>query len=146
MGVDTSAIGGGGNVDAVTSPVDTCAIGGGAGAKPRGDRRAGGENAAVSKEKAHSRYIPRAVAARVWQRDKGQCTYVAALSGMRCQCRRGLQIDHIVPFARGGSSNLVSNLRLLCPQHNRVAADDIFGREFMKAAEQKGRRGLLDDS
>jgi 5-methylcytosine-specific restriction endonuclease McrA len=95
---------------------------------------------------AHSRYIPRAVAAEVWQRDKGQCTYVSALSGRRCQCRRGLQIDHIVPFARGGSSSRVSNLRLLCPQHNRLAADDIFGRKFMKAAEKKGRRCLIDDS
>jgi hypothetical protein len=50
-----------------------------------------------------------------------------------------LQIDHVVPFAHGGSSTQSQNLRLLCPQHNRLAADNIFGTGFMLAAEKKSR-------
>ncbi len=91
-------------------------------------------------EHRNSRYIPRAVAAEVWQRDEGRCTYTAPLSGQRCECKRGLQIDHKIPFARGGSSSQPENLRLLCPQHNRLAADDIFGTEFMLAAELRPRK------
>jgi hypothetical protein len=98
---------------------------------------AASENTPQSK---HSRYIPREVAADVWQRDAGLCTYISPHTRRRCECRRGLQVDHIVPFARGGSSRDASNLRLFCPTHNRMAADDIFGREFVKHCVHRAKQ------
>ncbi len=77
------------------------------------------------------RYIPKQVRREVRQRDGNRCAFVNADTGQRCECERGLQFDHIMPFALGGESNTSQNLRLLCPAHNRLAAEDVFGRDFM---------------
>jgi hypothetical protein len=69
------------------------------------------------KKQERSRHIPRSVRDKVYARDKGRCTYVSA-GGRRCGSSWDLQIDHIVPFARGGD-NSPANLRLLCGKHNR---------------------------
>ena len=74
-----------------------------------------------------SRRIPASVKREVLERDNHQCTYCAE-DGTRCSERRYLQFDHIVPFARGGSSE-ASNLRILCAGHNRMCAEESFGRE-----------------
>jgi 5-methylcytosine-specific restriction endonuclease McrA len=84
------------------------------------------------------RYIPKQVRREVRERDGHRCGYVDETTGKRCDCERGLQYDHIVPFARGGASNTPQNLRLLCPAHNRLAAEHVFGLEFMN---QKMRAG-----
>ena len=65
-----------------------------------------------------SRYIPSHLRKYIWERDKGQCTYVHHETKRRCTCRRLLQIDHIQPFALGGR-NEKENLRLLCAGHNQ---------------------------
>ena len=87
-----------------------------------------------------SRRIPRSVKEAVFKRDCGQCCYTAP-DGVRCTSRHYLQIDHIVPFATGGKTEL-SNLRLLCPAHNRLMAERHFGREFIKkcAVDQYANR------
>ncbi len=77
-----------------------------------------------------SRHIPAAVRDHVFVRDKGRCTYVSK-TGKRCGSTQALQIDHIRPFTRGGA-NTPSNLRLLCAKHNRLAAQEVFGEDFMK--------------
>jgi hypothetical protein len=77
-----------------------------------------------------TRHIPDEVRDAVWLRDGGQCTFVAA-DGTRCQSRRGLQVDHINPFANKGTRDL-SNLRLLCGGHNRLAAERAMGRHVMR--------------
>ena len=51
-----------------------------------------------------SRYIPAAVRREVWRRDGGCCSYVDPHSGRRCGSRFLLELDHIVPFALGGSA------------------------------------------
>lgn len=66
-----------------------------------------------------SRYVPRAVRRAVWARDGARCAFVAE-DGRRCECRRGLEMDHIVPFSVGGSSGEAGNLRLLCREHNQL--------------------------
>lgn len=58
----------------------------------------------------------------VFVRDQSRCTFVSK-SGKRCSAAHHLEIDHIVPFARGGLTKL-SNLRLLCRTHNQLAARD----------------------
>ncbi|MBI4720759.1 MAG: HNH endonuclease [Chitinivibrionia bacterium] len=74
------------------------------------------------------RHIPAAVRDEVFVRDKGRCTYMGK-AGERCESTHALQIDHIVPFARGGPTT-ASNLRLLCAKHNRLAAEEVFGVAF----------------
>ena len=68
-------------------------------------------------------------------RDKMQCTYTAP-DGKRCESRRYLEIDHILPFAFGGSSTDPLNLRVHCSQHNRLLARNIFGDKVPR--RQKG--------
>ena len=78
----------------------------------------------------HSRHIPNDVRDEVFTRDGGQCAYVAR-DGTRCQCRKGLQVDHITPFAAGGTHDPL-NLRLLCGAHNRRAAEHTLGAHVMQ--------------
>lgn len=61
-------------------------------------------------EAKRSRRIPNDVVAEVMRRDEGRC--------VECGATQDLQLDHIVPFSRGGS-NVVSNLQLLCGPCNR---------------------------
>jgi 5-methylcytosine-specific restriction endonuclease McrA len=78
----------------------------------------------------NSRHIPDEVGDAVWVRDGGQCAFVAA-DGTRRTCRKGLQVDHIRPFANRGTHE-PSNLRLLCGAHNRRAAERAMGADVMK--------------
>jgi 5-methylcytosine-specific restriction endonuclease McrA len=84
----------------------------------------------LQKNKKRSRDISRAVRDAVFIRDKGRCTYVGP-DGTRCGAKKNLQIDHIVPYARGGD-NSPENLRLLCARHNRLEADREYGEDHMK--------------
>ena len=68
---------------------------------------------------SRSRYIPVAVKQEVWRRDQGRCSYVDPHSGRRCGSRYRLEIDHIVPFALGGPTEL-PNLRVRCRAHHRL--------------------------
>ena len=63
-----------------------------------------------------SRYIPAPVRREVWRRDRCCCSYVDPHSGRRCGSRFLLELDHIVPFALGGSAE-PGNLR--CAAHHR---------------------------
>lgn len=82
-----------------------------------------------------SRHIPQAIQDEVYARDGGRCTFIGP-DGMRCNSTWNLQIDHIMPFAKGGSHN-IQNLRLLCAKHNNLEAANIYGKEFM--AEKKSK-------
>lgn len=70
--------------------------------------------------------IPAEIRRQVWERDKHQCTWAHPENGRRCDSTDLLQIDHIHPLALGGKNEL-SNLRLLCAQHNRARAEKTYG-------------------
>jgi len=72
-----------------------------------------------------SRYIPSELKERVYQRDKGCCTFVGK-DNRRCNSTWQLQLDHIKPFAVGGKTEF-ENLRLVCAGHNRYLARRYFG-------------------
>ncbi len=78
-----------------------------------------------------ARRPPATVQREVWKRDGGQCSFKDH-DGRRCSARRRLQIDHIKPWALGGSSKEVHNLRLLCQAHNLLAAERYFPAKLKK--------------
>jgi hypothetical protein len=73
------------------------------------------------------RYIPLALRRAVWRNASGRCTYVDEKTGRACRSRFALQVEHIQPFAKGGSSTKLDNLTLLCRQHNLLRAVQEFG-------------------
>jgi 5-methylcytosine-specific restriction endonuclease McrA len=75
---------------------------------------------------ARRQHIPNEVRRAVAKRDGEQCTYVD-LEGRRCSSRAFLQLHHEHAHALGGPSTL-ENLRLLCGAHNRLLAEQDFGR------------------
>jgi 5-methylcytosine-specific restriction endonuclease McrA len=76
-----------------------------------------------------SRAAPLNTRRAVLQRDNYQCSYCAA-DGTQCRERVGLEIDHIKPFALGGTHE-IDNLRVVCKAHNGLFAEQVFGRAFI---------------
>ena len=64
-----------------------------------------------------NRYIKLKVRRFIFRRDQC-CTFTDPITKRRCKSTWQLEIDHIHPYARGGS-NEPQNLRLLCDAHNR---------------------------
>ena len=64
-----------------------------------------------------TRVIPSAVKQEVWLRDGGKCT--------ACGASDELHFDHVIPFAKGGSSLIAGNIQLLCARHNLQKRDKI---------------------
>ncbi len=81
-------------------------------------------------EPAKSRYVAPEVSERVHARGGYQCGYYAP-DGRRCSSRTGLQIEHVRPFAIFRSHD-ERFLRLLCPEHNRLAAERVYGAAFIR--------------
>jgi hypothetical protein len=67
-------------------------------------------------------------------RDKQRCTFRSRL-GRTCNSTHNLQIDHIKPFALGGTHD-AQDLRVLCAAHNRHVARKIFNNNPLPAPEQ----------
>ena len=73
--------------------------------------------------RAGKRYVAAAVRDEVFARDGFRCSYVGP-DGRRCTATVALQVDHVLPVARGGAGNR-ENLRILCAEHNRLEASRI---------------------
>ena len=58
----------------------------------------------------HNRSIPGEIQREVYERDEGKCT--------KCGSTDNLHFDHILPYSKGGSSKVASNIQLLCARHN----------------------------
>ena len=92
------------------------------GGKPGGSRPG---KAPAKPANPDSRHIPRATRDEVMIRDGHQCAFVGK-NGKRCTCKHNLQIDHVRPWALGGTHD-PRNLRVLCAAHNRHLARKLFG-------------------
>jgi len=75
-------------------------------------------------------HVPASVRRAVWSRDEGKCTWPLDFGGT-CDSTLRLEIDHVVPRARGGPST-VENCRLTCAAHNQLAARQVYGDDWMK--------------
>lgn len=75
--------------------------------------------------------IPAAVRDRVLERHGNQCAFVGPEG--RCPERRRLELDHIVPKARGGADT-EGNLRPMCRRHNGFMAILAFGAAYVEEA------------
>lgn len=60
------------------------------------------------------------------------CARAVGATGERCPQRGHLELDHVEARALGGT-NEPSNLRVLCPAHNRLAAEEAFGKTHVAA-------------
>jgi hypothetical protein len=63
------------------------------------------------------RLIPTPVKLEVWKRDGGKCVV--------CNATDELHFDHILPYAKGGTSLTAGNVQLLCARHNLEKSDRI---------------------
>jgi 5-methylcytosine-specific restriction endonuclease McrA len=99
-------------------------------------RFAATERPRARRSHGEGRYVPSKVKREVWTRDEGQCSFRSD-SGHRCESKRDLEYDHVIPVARGGQTS-TSNLRLRCRAHNALEAERVFGEEFMRAKRELG--------
>lgn len=85
-----------------------------------------------------SRYVASEISERVHARGEYQCEHRAP-DGKRCPSRTGLQIEHVRPFGIYRSHD-ERFLRLLCPAHNRLAAERVYGAAYIqrKITERRG--------
>ena len=113
---------------------------GGATTRPRASAIA---DAAAQRPSANPRHIPAAVRRAVWERDGGRCAFVSA-DGHRCGERSRLELDHVVPVARGGRAE-PGNLRLLCRAHNQHAAEREFGPGHVRDRREAARRRRAEE-
>jgi len=60
---------------------------------------------------------PIALKREVWKKHQGRCCF--QFKGQRCGSKFQLEIDHIIPIAKGGTNHL-ANLQLLCRRHNQM--------------------------
>ncbi len=118
----------GSEMPSVRSGETTTRVTPGTGSSRKSCSSSGGLN--KTKAKKDSRHIPQALRDRVFLRDRGRCAYISP-GGKRCGSRHNLQIDHIVPFALGGTTS-IDNLQLLCQKHNLMKAEREFGKRFVK--------------
>ena len=93
--------------------------------KPRKEIRP----AKTEPQPAKADHIPAHVRREVWRRDGGRCQWSLASGGI-CGSTRHLELDHVRPRSRGGTSTL-DNLRILCRSHNDLAARLALGDEKM---------------
>ncbi|MCB9891403.1 MAG: HNH endonuclease [Planctomycetes bacterium] len=92
----------------------------------------------VIPSKPPSRYVSSELRELVFERANYRCEFVTG-GGVRCDERTGLQIDHIVPHGLHGPT-VLANLRCFCGVHNRWAAEQVYGEEFMRAKIEEARR------
>jgi len=106
------------------------------------EKRKFGKTGAARKAKAGraKRYVSNEARREAVARDGMQCSFVST-DGRRCEETGFLELDHVVPVARGGDAS--DGVRILCRSHNQFEAERILGRENVEAG--KAARAVDDD-
>ena len=101
-----------------------------------------------SQEQGDTERVSRATRRAVFERDGERCTFTDA-QGHRCPATTWLELDHVIPRARGGA-NEVGNLRVRCRAHNALYAEQTFGKEHVERKIRERRhprqRGYASES
>ena len=84
----------------------------------------------------HTRQVPMPISREVKKMAEYQCEYVSD-KGVRCNQTAKLEVDHVRPYAFGGSSRDLENLRCLCKVHNLY-----FARQYFPKARRLGQIGI----
>jgi hypothetical protein len=84
-------------------------------------------------------YYKRELDRALWERAQSRCEFIDEKTGRRCDCRFGLQREHVIPLALGGTNEL-SNMQLLCATHNQLRARHVFGNKKIDAFQTGGRK------
>jgi hypothetical protein len=84
-------------------------------------------------------YYKREFDRSLWERAKSQCEFIDEKTDRRCDCRFGLQREHVIPLALGGTNDL-SNMQLLCATHNQLRARHVFGNKKIDGFQAKKRK------
>jgi hypothetical protein len=92
----------------------------------------------AEKKTSSSARPSRATRRTVVARDGLRCAWVSD-DGERCNATGWLEFDHEQPLGKGGGSE-ASNVRVLCRNHNRLAAEVAFGRGVVERAVAKRAR------
>ena len=74
-------------------------------------------------------YVPAHVRREVWKRDQGRCQFPLERGGV-CGSTYQVELDHVIPVAKGGRSD-PPNLRCACKPHNLEAARRELGDAVM---------------
>ncbi|MFL5298792.1 MAG: HNH endonuclease [Anaeromyxobacteraceae bacterium] len=83
------------------------------------------------------RHVPASLKRAIFTRDEGKCQWPMDGGGV-CGSTTRLELDHVVPVARGGTATL-SNLRITCAFHNGLAARQLLGNRLMDRYAGRGR-------
>jgi hypothetical protein len=101
-----------------------------------------------SPEQRDTARVSRATRRAVFDRDGERCTFTDA-EGHRCPATTWLELDHVIPRACGGTSE-VGNLRVRCRAHNALYAERTFGKEHVERKIRERRhprqRGYASES
>ena len=81
--------------------------------------------------------VSRATRRAVFERDGERCTFTDA-EGHRCPETSWLELDHVIPRARGGTDAL-GNLRVRCRAHNKWYAEQMFGKGLVESKIRERR-------
>ncbi len=95
-------------------------------------------------ERKNSRRPPDSVRQCALERAGYQCEYRGP-GGVRCTQRTGLEIDHIEPYAKGGSTS-ERNLRVLCKSHKLLVAAREYGEAFMRGKVEERKNAQSSKS
>lgn len=83
-----------------------------------------------SRDPIRTRTVPAAIRRAVFRRAGFRCEFIEK-TGNPCGSRRNLEVEHRTPYARGGP-NEITNLELLCRDHNQIRGIRTFGPDRMK--------------
>jgi hypothetical protein len=105
----------------------------------RDEKEQATEPDATEREAPRARtHIPHDTRRAVVARDGMQCTFVGP-SGERCDERAFLQFDHDDPWGKGGDEE-PGNLRMRCREHNRLHAEEDYGRAHVARRIDEARK------
>jgi hypothetical protein len=84
----------------------------------------------VGLKPSNPRSLSRSIRRQVYLRDRGCCSFQDPVSGRVCGSSFQTQIEHVVPVALGGTSEL-TGLKIYCRSHNLWSGVEKLGKEAM---------------